>query len=74
MKLVSGKPIPLFKHVGLDEQRQSMVLELYCRKAWGKRECQKRERGRPWPHGERGKGEREGGLEIKNGESSASKC
>jgi hypothetical protein len=30
--------------VGLDEQRQSMVLELYCRKA-GERE--KVERGRP---------------------------
>jgi hypothetical protein len=36
---------------GLDEQRQSMVLELYCRKAWGKRE-----KGRPWPRGERGEG------------------
>ena len=29
---------------GLDEQRQSMVLELYCRKAGGKREDKKRER------------------------------
>jgi hypothetical protein len=29
---------------GLDEQRQSMVLELYCRKAWRKREDRKRER------------------------------
>jgi hypothetical protein len=28
---------------GLDEQRQSMVLELYCRKAGGKREGRKRE-------------------------------
>ena len=27
---------------GLDEQRQSMVLELYCRKAGGKREGRKR--------------------------------
>jgi hypothetical protein len=27
-----------------DEQRQSMVLELYCRKAGGKREDKKRER------------------------------
>jgi hypothetical protein len=42
---------------GLDEQRQSMVLELYCRKAGGKREDGKRERGRPWPRGE-GEGER----------------
>ena len=32
--------------VGLDEQRQSMVLELYCRKAGGKREG-RRERERP---------------------------
>ena len=40
--------------VGLDEQRQSMVLELYCRKAGRKREGRKRERGRPWPCGERG--------------------
>jgi hypothetical protein len=31
--------------VGLDEQRYSMVLELYCRKAGGKREGRKRERG-----------------------------
>ena len=31
---------------GLDDQRQSMVLELYCRKAGGKRE-DKRERERP---------------------------
>ena len=27
--------------VGLDEQRQSIVLELYCRKAGGKREGRK---------------------------------
>jgi hypothetical protein len=42
---------------GLDEQRQSMVLELYCRKAGGKRESRKREIS----HGQeerRGKGER----------------
>jgi hypothetical protein len=36
-----------------------MVLELYCRKAGGKREGRKREKGWPWPRGERGK-EREG--------------
>ena len=48
--------------VGLDDQRQSMVLELYCRKAERKREGRKRERGRPWPHGEKGEG-RVGGLE-----------
>jgi hypothetical protein len=29
---------------GLNEQRQSMVLELYCSKAGGKRESRKRER------------------------------
>jgi hypothetical protein len=33
--------------VGLDEQRQSMVLEFYCRKAGGKREDKKRKRERP---------------------------
>ena len=41
---------------GLDEQRQSMVLELYYRKSEGKRESRKRERGRPWPRGEWGEG------------------
>ena len=41
---------------GLDEQSQSMVLELYCRKAGRKRKGRKRERGRPWPHGERREG------------------
>jgi hypothetical protein len=49
-----------------------MVLELYCRKVGIKREGKKRERGQPWPRGERGKGEREGGLyrdESKKGES-----
>jgi hypothetical protein len=40
--------------VGLDEQRQSMVLEFYCRKA-GRKE-RKREGDRPWPRGERGEG------------------
>ena len=50
--------------VGLDEQRQSMVLELYCRKAERKREGRKRKAGHG--HLERGgKGEREGGLEVK---------
>ena len=29
---------------GLDEQRQSMVLKLYCRKAGGKRKGKRRER------------------------------
>jgi hypothetical protein len=53
---------------GIDEQRQSMVLELYCRMAGRKREGKKRERGQPWPCGERGEGEREGGLESKKGE------
>jgi hypothetical protein len=42
--------------VGLDEQRQSIVLELYCRKAGGKRKGKKREREWPWPRGEKGKG------------------
>jgi hypothetical protein len=51
--------------VGLDEQRQSMVLELYCRKA-GEREKvereRERERERETVYGQeerRGKGKRE---------------
>ena len=57
--------------MGLDEQRQSMVLELYCRKAGGKREGRKRERGQPWPCGERGEGRerRRARAESKKGES-----
>jgi hypothetical protein len=43
---------------GLYEQRQSMVLELYCRKAGGRREGRKREAG----HGHIG-----GGGEEKKG-------
>jgi hypothetical protein len=39
----------------LEEQRLSMVLELYYRKAGGKREGRKeRKRDRPWPRGKRG--------------------
>jgi hypothetical protein len=61
MQLLRGKPIPLFKHKGPDEQRQSMVLEFYYRKAGRKRE--EVERGRPamatWREGER-KREKEG--------------
>jgi hypothetical protein len=44
--------------LGLDEQRQSLVLELYCRKAGGK-ERKWKERDRPWPRGEKGERERE---------------
>jgi hypothetical protein len=40
--------------LGLYEQRQSMVLELYCRKAGGKRKDRKRERDWPWLRGEKG--------------------
>ena len=47
---------------GLDDQRQSMVLELYCRKAGGEREA-------THDHLERGhKRKREGGLKSKKGE------
>ena len=42
--------------MGLDEQRQFMVLELYCREAGRKREGRKKERGQPWPRGERVEG------------------
>lgn len=46
--------------VGLDEQRQSVVLELYYRKARREREGKReRERGRPWPRGEKEEKERE---------------
>jgi hypothetical protein len=44
--------------LGLDEQRQSMVLELYCRKA-GVREKVERERDWPWPRREKWEKERE---------------
>jgi hypothetical protein len=41
--------------VGLDEQRLFMVLELYDRKAGGKKEGRKeRERDWPWPRGKKG--------------------
>jgi hypothetical protein len=39
---------------GLDDQRQSIVLELYCRKAGGKRKGRKR--NWPWPCRKRGEG------------------
>jgi hypothetical protein len=43
-----------------------MVLELYCIKAGRKREGRKREREAGHGHVERGgKGEREGGLEVR---------
>ena len=48
-----------------------MVLELYCIKAERKREGRKRERGRPWPCGEKGEGRerRRARDESKKGES-----
>jgi hypothetical protein len=53
--------------VSLDEQRQSVVLELYCRKAERKREGRRREAGHG--HVERGrKGGREGELEMRKRE------
>ena len=48
---------------GLDDQRQSIVLELYCRKAGGKRKGRKRERPAMAKRREGGKGEREERLE-----------
>ena len=50
--------------MGLDEQKQSMVLELYFRKAGGKREGRKRETGQGHVEG----GERKE-LENLKGES-----
>jgi hypothetical protein len=55
----------LLSKAGLGAQRQSMVLEFYCRKAGGKRECNRK---REASHGHverRGKGEREAGLEMR---------
>jgi hypothetical protein len=58
----------------LDEQSQSMALELYCRKVERKREGRKRERVCPWPCGDRGEGrEREGRLERKKVRAKESK-
>jgi hypothetical protein len=51
---------------GLDEQRQSMVLELYCKKAEGERE-REREREKHGQEERRGKGKRERELESKKG-------
>jgi hypothetical protein len=50
--------------VGLDEQRQSMVLELYCRKAGKKRESRKREAGNGQVAGGGGGGGGEGGQDL----------
>ena len=50
---------------GFDEQR-SMVLELYCKQAGGKREDKERKRDRPWPRVEKEKRGRE--LKNKKGE------
>ena len=49
--------------VGLDEQRWSMVLELYCRKSMGGEEEEEEER----PCGERG--ERRGRREVRDKKS-----
>jgi hypothetical protein len=48
-----------------------VLLELYCRKTERKREGRKKERGRPWPRGERGEGRvrRRAREESKKGES-----
>ena len=55
----------------LDEQRQSIGLELYYRKAKRKRNRRKRERGQPCPCVERGEGRerRRARDESKKGES-----
>ena len=52
---------------GLDEQRQSMVLELYCRKAERRERERQTDRQAGYSHVERGwKGrERERGLEMR---------
>jgi hypothetical protein len=63
-----GREVPMQVRVfspDLDGQRQSMVLELYCRKEGGKRKGRKRERPAMAKRGEGGKGEREERLESK---------
>jgi hypothetical protein len=51
---------------GLDDLRESMVLVFYCRKAGRKREGRKKKREIVHDHMERGgKGEKEGGLEMR---------
>ena len=40
--------------VGLKGQRESIILELYCRKAGRKRKGRQKESGWPWPCGEKG--------------------
>jgi hypothetical protein len=52
----------------LDEQRQSMVLELYCRKA-GRKEKRWKERDRPWPREKKGEKERAKGRTRERGKS-----
>jgi hypothetical protein len=53
-------------HTVINEKNFVMVLELYCRKAEMKREGKKREREAGHGHVEGvGKGEREGGLEMR---------
>jgi hypothetical protein len=51
--------------LGFDEQRQSMGLELYCRKAEEKRKSRERERLTMAKRREGGKGKREERLESK---------
>jgi hypothetical protein len=45
--------------LGLDEQRQSMVLELYCRKSVGKREDKRKRKASHGQEEKKGKGKRE---------------
>jgi hypothetical protein len=54
--------------VGHDEQKQSMVLELYCRKEGRNRGGRKRERPAMAMWSEGGKGKRKQGLKNKKGE------
>jgi hypothetical protein len=63
-----GEKVPMQVRVFnpvLYDQRQSTVLELYCRKTGGKRKGRKRERPAMAKRRERGKGEREERLECK---------
>jgi hypothetical protein len=72
MQLLGGSLSHHSSIAGLDEQRQSMVLELYCRKSERKREGRKKERGLAmvtWREGERERDRRRARDESKKGES-----
>ena len=66
MWLFRGRSIPSLSLADLDEQRQSLVLELYCRKAERKREGRKGEASHGYVEkGGKGQGEEELEMRIR---------